>query len=190
MLLAFLLLSEIKAFKSGVNNLWWVHSICIQSYKQGSIFSLLNGCPSPQLSASSHSGTRFIDPPSQLPSPTCWSSMFHLHSEACWHEQSELEAICNSPVIPQHWNKSRAALVPVSANGPSFQTILQWPGKSQLTQNVSFVQGHLEGREGISKLQELLLKKMQRRKKRRLRTWFFKTQFYRIGALCFQQLLM
>lgn len=165
-------------------------SICIQSFKQGSIFSLLNGCPSPQLSSSSHSGTRFMDPPSQLLSPTCWSSMFHLHSGAWWHEQSELEAICNSPVIPQHSNKSRAALGPVSANGPSFQTVLEWLGKSQLTQNVSFVQGHLEGREDISKLRKLLLKEMQRRKKRRLRTWFFKKQFYRIGTLLFQQLVM
>lgn len=125
MLLAFLLLSEIKASKSGVNNLWWVHSICIQSFKQGSIFSLLNGCPSPQLSSSSHSGTRFMDPPSQLLSPTCWSSMFHLHSGAWWHEQSELEAICNSPVIPQHSNKSRAALGPVSANCPSSRVTRQ-----------------------------------------------------------------
>lgn len=68
--------------------------------------------------------------------------------------------------------------------------VLEWLGKSQLTQNVSFVQGHLEGREDISKLRKLLLKEMQRRKKRRLRTWFFKKQFYRIGTLLFQQLVM
>lgn len=85
---------------------------------------------------------------------------------------------------------SRAALGPGSANCPSFQTILQWLGKSQLIQNVSSVQGHLEGREGISKLWELLLKEKQRSKKRRLMTWFYKKQFYRIGALCFQLVVM
>ena len=95
-----------------------------------SVFYLLNGCPSPQLSPSPHSGTGLTDPPSQLLSPTCWSSMFHLHSGAWWHEQSELEVICNSPVIPQHPNEQ-------SSTGTRVSQLSQFPDNTPVTRQVS-----------------------------------------------------